>query len=128
MNARASVSALRAAPGSAVELYAKPSPDYVTKLAHARLVLRVIREAAAAGAAALNYARVENLLRDRTGRVRGVALRDTACAPGRTAEVKAKVVVNAGGPWVAEALERLELSWPPADFDVEAEKKRLESA
>ena len=27
-----------------------------------------------------------------------------------------------------EALERLKLSWPPADFDVEAEKKRLESA
>jgi hypothetical protein len=24
-----------------------------------------------------------------------------------------------------EALERLELSWPPADFDVAAEKKRL---
>ena len=24
-----------------------------------------------------------------------------------------------------EALERLDLSWPPADFDVEAEKKRL---
>ena len=47
MNARASVSALRAAPGSAVELYAKPSPDYVTKLAHARLVLR---EAAELGA------------------------------------------------------------------------------
>ena len=47
MNARASVSALRAAPSSAVELYAKPSPDYVTKLAHARLVLR---EAAELGA------------------------------------------------------------------------------
>jgi len=27
-----------------------------------------------------------------------------------------------------EALERLELSWPPADFDVEAEKKRLAEA
>ncbi len=26
-----------------------------------------------------------------------------------------------------EALEQLELSWPPADFDVEAEKKRLAS-
>lgn len=27
-----------------------------------------------------------------------------------------------------EALERLDLSWPPADFDVEAEKKRLKHA
>ena len=27
-----------------------------------------------------------------------------------------------------EALERLDLSWPPADFDVEAEKKRLAEA
>lgn len=27
-----------------------------------------------------------------------------------------------------EALEGLDLSWPPADFDVEAQKKRLESA
>ena len=26
-----------------------------------------------------------------------------------------------------EALERLDLSWPPADFDVEAEKKRLDA-
>jgi Glycerol-3-phosphate dehydrogenase len=76
----------------------------------ARLVLRVIREAAAAGAAALNYARVENLLRDRTGKVRGVALRDTACASGNTAEVKAKVVVNASGPWTDEI--RANLSRP----------------
>jgi hypothetical protein len=27
-----------------------------------------------------------------------------------------------------EALEGLNLSWPPADFDVEAEKKRLAKA
>ena len=68
----------------------------------ARLVLRVLREAAAAGATALNYARVESLLRDHTGRVRGVSLQDTASTPARTAEVKAKVVVNAGGPWSDE--------------------------
>jgi len=33
-------------------------------------------------------------------------------------------------PWhviPCEALEGLDLSWPPADFDVEAEKKRLAS-
>src|SRR5512137_1496187 len=42
----------------------------------ARLVLRIIREAVRAGGTALNYARVEGLLRDRTGRVCGVQLRD----------------------------------------------------
>jgi len=40
MNASVNVSALRRAPSSAVELYARPSPDYATKLAQARLVLR----------------------------------------------------------------------------------------
>ena len=45
MNARASISALRKkAPSSAVELYAKPSPDYAGKLAHARLLLREAAE------------------------------------------------------------------------------------
>ena len=45
MNARASISALRQkAPSSAVELYAKPSPDYAGKLAHARLLLREAAE------------------------------------------------------------------------------------
>lgn len=68
----------------------------------ARLVLRVIREAVreAAGAAALNYARVEGLLRDAAGQVRGVALRDLAPeGGGRTAEVEARAVINATGAW-----------------------------
>ena len=47
MNAVVSVSALRGARSSAVDLYAKPSPDYTHKLAHARLLLR---EAAELGA------------------------------------------------------------------------------
>jgi glycerol-3-phosphate dehydrogenase len=75
----------------------------------ARLVLRVIREAVAAGATALNYAYVEGLLRDHAGRVRGVALRDTAIPQGKTLEIKAKVVVNAGGPWSDEIRSRLQL-------------------
>ena len=40
-------------------------------------------------------------------------------------------VVRAGWPiteLLIEALEGLDLSWPPADFDVEAEKKRLAEA
>ena len=63
----------------------------------ARLVLRLIREAVREGGAALNYARVEGLLRDRSGQVRGVVLRDqVAC---RDAEVRAGVVINASGAW-----------------------------
>ncbi len=67
----------------------------------ARLVLRVIREAVRAGGTALNYARVEELLRDETGQVSGVVVRDVAAGPdaGRVARVRARVVVNATGAW-----------------------------
>ena len=44
MNAITSISKLRPPKSSAVELYAKPSPDYARKLAHARLVLREAAE------------------------------------------------------------------------------------
>jgi glycerol-3-phosphate dehydrogenase len=63
----------------------------------ARLVLRVIREAVRDGGTALNYARVEGLLRDRAGQVRGVQLRDQVT--GATKEVNASVVINATGAW-----------------------------
>ncbi|MEW6046533.1 MAG: glycerol-3-phosphate dehydrogenase/oxidase, partial [Bacillota bacterium] len=66
----------------------------------ARLVLRVIREAERRGALALNYARVHELRRTHSGRVEGVAVRDLLT--GRTAEVKARVVVNAAGIWADE--------------------------
>jgi glycerol-3-phosphate dehydrogenase len=66
----------------------------------ARLVLRVIGEGVRHGASALNYARAEGLLRERSGRVAGVVLRDLET--GRTAEVRAKVVVNATGAWADE--------------------------
>jgi glycerol-3-phosphate dehydrogenase len=66
----------------------------------ARLVLRVIREAARAGGLALNYARVDELLRDgATQQVTGVVLHDVTAPAGRTAEVRARVVVNATGAW-----------------------------
>ncbi len=69
----------------------------------ARLVLRVLREAVRGGGAAFNYARVEGLLRTRTGQACGVILRDQAEGPGgRTAEVRAPVVINATGAWADE--------------------------
>jgi glycerol-3-phosphate dehydrogenase len=63
----------------------------------ARLVLRVIREAVRAGGRAINYARVEGLMRDRSGQARGVHLRDHVT--GRTKEVAVPVVISAAGAW-----------------------------
>ena len=62
----------------------------------ARLVLRVIREAVAAGGVALNYVAAEELLRE-GGRVAGARLVDRL--QGRSAEVRAQVVINATGAW-----------------------------
>jgi glycerol-3-phosphate dehydrogenase len=67
----------------------------------ARLVMRVILEAAKDGGAALNYARVEGLLKSKN-RVTGVAVRDLAPGAVRTAEVHARVVVSATGAWSDE--------------------------
>jgi glycerol-3-phosphate dehydrogenase len=65
----------------------------------ARLVLRLLRESVADGALALNYARVESLLRTRNGKVCSVILRDTSGETERQAEVRAKVIINATGAW-----------------------------
>jgi glycerol-3-phosphate dehydrogenase len=63
----------------------------------ARLVLRVLGEAVRAGGTALSYAPVEGLLRDSSGRVHGVQLRDQVS--GREKEVRSPVVINASGAW-----------------------------
>lgn len=65
----------------------------------ARLVLRLIREAVAAGGVALNYARVEQLLKTSQGQVCGAVVRDTAGEWAHTVEVRARLVVNATGAW-----------------------------
>ena len=62
----------------------------------ARLVFRVIREAVAGGALALNYAPVEDLMIQK-GQVVGVSLRDGVT--GRECEVHARAVINATGVW-----------------------------
>src|SRR5512140_1160385 len=85
------------------------SPDLVAGFRYfdaqtddARLVLRVVQEAVKEGALALNYARVEELLSSR-GRVCGVTVRDLVEGePGRTCEVRARVVVSATGAWADE--------------------------
>ena len=71
----------------------------------ARLVLRLIREAVADGALALNYVTAREILRDRTLHTApavGVRLRDEAShdsPAGRTVKVYGKVVINATGAW-----------------------------
>jgi glycerol-3-phosphate dehydrogenase len=72
-----------------------------------RLVLRVLREAVARGAVALNYARAADVLRTKDGRVRGVALEDTSGGKSRTAEVEARVVINATGAWADDLRMKL---------------------
>jgi glycerol-3-phosphate dehydrogenase len=73
-----------------------------------RVNLRVIREAVRDGGVAINYTKVEGLLMDSGGQVCGVAVRDVASNDGRTAEVKAKAVVNATGPWVDQLRGQIE--------------------
>ncbi|MCS6898524.1 MAG: glycerol-3-phosphate dehydrogenase/oxidase [Myxococcales bacterium] len=63
-----------------------------------RLVMRVLLEAARHGGVALNYTRALKLLRDGSGRVVGVVAQDES-GSGRTAEVRARAVVNATGVW-----------------------------
>jgi glycerol-3-phosphate dehydrogenase len=66
----------------------------------ARLVLRLLHDGLATGeqrrAVALNYTAVMGLLKER-GQVVGVAVRDETT--GETAEVRARLVINATGAW-----------------------------
>lgn len=71
----------------------------------ARLVLRVIEEAVEEGGFALNYARVDSLLRDGDN-VIGVRLSDMA--GDRTFEVRANVVINATGAWADNLRKQLD--------------------
>ena len=65
----------------------------------ARLVLRLLRESVSGGALALNYARVESLLKTNSRQVCGVVLRDTSGDSDRQTEIKGRVVINATGAW-----------------------------
>lgn len=75
-----------------------------------RMVLRLLSEGCRAGGTALNYARVETLLRNRDGTVCGVALSDQSPYALGSLELQARAVVNATGPW-SDTL-RAQLSQP----------------
>ncbi|MHC1739526.1 MAG: glycerol-3-phosphate dehydrogenase/oxidase [Anaerolineaceae bacterium] len=72
---------------------------YDAEMDDAHLVHHILREAVMAGGTALNYARADKLLRSADGRVCGVIASDTSGQASKTAEIKAKVVINAAGPW-----------------------------
>jgi glycerol-3-phosphate dehydrogenase len=76
-----------------------------------RLGLSFLRSAVERGAVAANYAEVLNLLATED-RVRGVRVRDNLT--GDTFEVRAKVVVNAAGPWSESLLTGQSLGLTPA--------------
>jgi glycerol-3-phosphate dehydrogenase len=61
----------------------------------ARLTLTVARTAARHGATVVNHARVDELLKDAEGHVRGARV----VADGRELEVRAACIVNAAGVW-----------------------------
>jgi len=86
--------------------------EYLTQ--DARLVMETMLAACDAGACAVNYARVIDLLHSR-GCVVGALVIDEMT--GRNVEIRARVVVNAAGPWAdrlanraATAKRRLRLS------------------
>ncbi|NPV55139.1 MAG: glycerol-3-phosphate dehydrogenase/oxidase [Anaerolineae bacterium] len=69
----------------------------------ARLVLRLMREALARGGVCMNYTPVIDLLKTGDGQVCGVRVQDRSIdGEGRTAEVCARAVINATGPWTDE--------------------------
>lgn len=66
-----------------------------------RLALECLLSAEAAGASLANYVRVEGLVREGE-RVAGARVQDLTS--GRTAELRARLVVNAAGPWADRLL------------------------
>ncbi|KIL42286.1 glycerol-3-phosphate dehydrogenase [Gordoniibacillus kamchatkensis] len=64
----------------------------------ARLTMEVLKKAASHGAYAVNYAKAEELLYEKNGRLVGVKVANRI--GGGTYTVRARVIVNATGPWV----------------------------
>lgn len=69
----------------------------------ARLTIATLRSAAAAGARAVNYARVLGLRADGSGRITGAIARDEIS--GSEFEIGAKVTANATGVWAGDVID-----------------------
>lgn len=64
-----------------------------------RLVMRLIEETVSDGGIALSYTRASGLLKDANGQVNGVAIEDISGQKLGSIEVRARVLINATGPW-----------------------------
>ncbi|MBA2175615.1 glycerol-3-phosphate dehydrogenase/oxidase [Halobacillus locisalis] len=69
----------------------------------ARLTLEVMKKAVEYGATSTNYAKVVDFIYDESGSLTGAKIEDTVS--GEQYHVKAKKIVNAGGPWVDDLRE-----------------------
>ncbi|WP_281975980.1 glycerol-3-phosphate dehydrogenase/oxidase [Halobacillus litoralis] len=69
----------------------------------ARLTLEVMKKAVDYGACSSNYAKVVDFIYDENGSIVGAKIEDTVT--GEQYHVKAKKIINAGGPWVDELRE-----------------------
>lgn len=69
----------------------------------ARLTLEVMKKAVDYGACSTNYAKVVDFIYDNNGSIVGAKVEDTVT--GEQYHVKAKKIINAGGPWVDELRE-----------------------
>ncbi|MDO9516316.1 MAG: glycerol-3-phosphate dehydrogenase/oxidase [Syntrophales bacterium] len=79
-------------------------PEYQTE--DSRLTLANARSAAAHGAVVATYAAVDTIVM-KNGTAVGAMVRDVLSGKGEPFEVRAKVVVNAAGPWV-DAVRKME--------------------
>jgi glycerol-3-phosphate dehydrogenase len=74
----------------------------------ARLVMRVLQEAVREGGCVLNYTRATRILRGKSGGVQGFVVRDEAPeSAGRSAEVRARAVINATGAWADDLRQQV---------------------
>ncbi|MGP4068865.1 glycerol-3-phosphate dehydrogenase/oxidase [Halobacillus sp. B29] len=69
----------------------------------ARLTLEVMKKAVEHGANSLNYAKVVDFIYNEDGKMVGAKIEDTIS--GKQYHVKAKKIINAGGPWVDDLRE-----------------------
>jgi glycerol-3-phosphate dehydrogenase len=84
-------------------------PEYLTD--DARLTLANARSAAAAGAIVATYARVTQILAE-SGRATGAVVTGSLSGENLGAHVRAKLIVNAAGPWL-DAIRALEDATAP---------------
>ena len=82
---------------------------YDARVDDSQLVLRVIMDGIRFGGSAINYAKVVGLLKPKNGRVEGVHLQDESGILEPTqVTLKAKVIINATGPWSDEMRENID--------------------